>query len=210
MPSLCAHMILSACVLTVALPLRSHGHACSPCCHYLMPSPNLARIRGACRWGVELVREPSHPLPGTPAHTRTHAPMGPLLQVHSYAQHSACTTSPPPPPPPPHTLHVVHPHVTGLGGRVGGSIPSEVDANMGEVDPAGAACRMSLLHACPSFPPCAILTCTSNPLSLISTLGQHGCAVQSACMLSLTHTHACAHTAMWYFVQRCHNQSSPG
>ena len=147
-------------------------------------------------------------------HLHTHAHM------HPWAHSCKCTAThstahaPPPlhplPPPPPHTLHVVHPHVTGLGGRVGGSIPSEVDANMGEVDPAGAACRMSLLHACPSFPPCAILTCTSNPLSLISTLGQHGCAVQSACMLSLTHTHACAHTAMWYFVQRCHNQSSPG
>ena len=145
----------------------------------------------------------------THTHTCTHGPTPASAQLRT-AQRMHHLPSTPPPPPPPHTLHVVHPHVTGLGGRVGGSIPSEVDANMGEVDPAGAACRMSLLHACPSFPPCAILTCTSNPLSLISTLGQHGCAVQSACMLSLTHTHACAHTAMWYFVQRCHNQSSPG
>ena len=72
MPSHCPHMILSACVPTAALPLRSHGHACSPCCHYLMPFPNLARIRGACRWGAELTREPSHPPPGTPACTHTH------------------------------------------------------------------------------------------------------------------------------------------
>ena len=104
MPSHCPHMILSACVPTAALPLRSHGHACSPCCHYLMPFPNLARIRGACRWGAELTREPSHPPPGTPA--CTHAPMHPW--AHSCkctATHSTAHAPPPlhPHPPPPQT-----------------------------------------------------------------------------------------------------------
>ena len=104
MPSHCPHMILSACVPTAALPLRSHGHACSPCCHCLMPFPNLARIRGACRWGAELTREPSHPPPGTPA--CTHAPMHPW--AHSCkctATHSTAHAPPPlhPHPPPPQT-----------------------------------------------------------------------------------------------------------
>jgi len=49
-----------------------------------LPDSRLRESDGSSQWGVELVREPSHPLPG----------------------------------------------------RVGGSIPSEVDANMGEVDPA--------------------------------------------------------------------------